>query len=801
MIFTDSTFKFFSLLQSNIRASIVKSPLHISYRYEGEDFFNAYEAIELMWKKRMSQRNVARKFEVSRSCLNEWEQSFAKYGTYGLLSRLSFVDADPRLERLVLLVKSAYVHAKSSAILTLSQALNIPGANIELICRIQRSYGYGQRQDEQDVSFYHELQKILSSVQYYKESMKEPIHDIKKRAETFLNYDKDILQHNIELFKALNFCDKKKQIRTILKQFGVHSSIFYEQKRRYLIYGIWSLVDLIHTSRRVSEKICPELELQIIEDRLMDPSLSTGMIIKELKLQCSKSNVKKIYSRWGLSVIKEAVPIRGVLSSSVSLTHKKKSSTQLSTRLLFPDLIKEANLKVNRVFSEFLKTLSFRKVPVSNPGAIIMAPFLEQLGIVESIYTYGPETLRTTEITNDIIVNVLRIIAGFPTINRYMLNSDRSVAIGAGILNKPCKSAFYRDLDEFRFHHLQKLRNDLAIRAKELNIIQGQKIAIDYHCDQSDSRYPHDVRQSKAPDKNGDLVYAHRPQLLWDSLTNSIINIAYCEGRSRAPSALYHFLEENLFKIIEPDAIDEIFADSEYTGEKQLVYLHIRSKAHITMCLKQNKKIKKWKEETIKSAHWQPYEKNYRITSLDYILPETRKNFRFVVKQNIETNEIRCFGSTNTHLSAKEILDYYHIRWPVETGIRDLIENYFLNHPIGNSPEKVELHYYCVMIARLVVDYFKSVFQEPKWQSPEGWKSVLSTIRTSIFSNQNCELSLDKSGDLLLTYLDGDPTGLKTKLKELLNSRKVSGLNKVSWWNNRSISVEIEDRYDWTTGS
>jgi hypothetical protein len=57
----------------------------------------------------------------------------------------------------------------------------------------------------------------------------------------------------------------------------------------------------------------------------------------------------------------------------------------------------------------------------------------------------------------------------------------------------------------------------------------------------------------------------------------------------------------------------------------------------------------------------------------------------------------------------------------------------------------------------------------------------LSTIRTSIFSNQNCELSLDDSGDLLLTYLDGDRQGIKKKLAEMLKQRKKIGLNRVSW--------------------
>jgi len=291
-------------------------------------------------------------------------------------------------------------------------------------------------------------------------------------------------------------------------------------------------------------------------------------------------------------------------------------------------------------------------------------------------------------------------------------------------------------------------------------------------------------------------VYAHRPQILWDSIANTIINIAYCEGRSRAPSALYKFCEENLFKIIDPAVVAEIYADSEYTGEKQLVYLTVRSEAQVTMCLKQNPKIKKWKEETIKKDCWAEYGKEYRIASQDYTLAETGKLFRFIVKQHKETGETRCFGSTHTDYSPTKILDSYHIRWPVETGIKDLIENYFLNKPTGTSPEKAEVHYYCVMLARLTIDYFRSLLCVPQWRTPEERQCVLSTIRTSIFSNQNCELSLNDSGDFLITYLDGDSHGIKRRLANLLKQRKEIGLNAVSWWGNRAVQIEIKNQFD-----
>jgi len=530
-----------------------------------------------------------------------------------------------------------------------------------------------------------------------------------------------------------------------------------------MVYGIWGLVDLVQKGQ-IGEKISPELELQIIEERLMDPSLSTSKVIKKLNLKCSRANVQKIYKRWRLSRFKKPIPIRGVVSQPIpQRIEKGLSHIERSAKARFPELIRTARLKVNDSFSRFVGWLAHRKVVISNPGAVIVAPFLEQLGVVEALHTHGPEAFRSSEITNNIIVNVMRIIAGFPSIHDYTTNSDRSVAVGAGLSLNPRKSRFYDSFDELRFEHLQRLRNDASCRARELNIIEGKEIAIDYHCDPSDSRFPADKSFSKSPDKNGDMVYAHRPQILWDSIANTIINIAYCEGRSRAPSALFKFCEENLFKIIDPDVITEIYADSEYTGEKQLIYLMIRSEADITMCLKQNPKIKKWKEETIKKGHWEDYGEDYRIASKDFILAETGKPFRFIVKQNKETDETRCFGSTHIDYSPTKILNSYHIRWPVETGIKDLIENYFLNKPTGTSPEKAETHYYCVMLARLTIDYFKSVLCVPQWRSPEDWECVLSTIRTSIFSNQNCELSLDDSGDLLLTYLDGDRHGIKKK--------------------------------------
>ncbi len=795
MILTDATWAYFVQTPFRVRSALARSQSSVPFEYEDEFFFKAYDALCNVWAGRKSQRAVADSHSISRQTLKKWETSFVDYGAVGLLPELSFVDIDPRLEQLITLIKSSRPHERASHALCLAEALQIPGADMELIRLVQRCHGYGQRMDQKDIVYFKDLQHILNSVAKQK-TRKTNMHDTKQRAKNFLNFNRDHLQQRVELIKTLFQCKKKRQIRPVLTTFGISPNRFYVLKNRYMIYGIWGLVDLVQQGR-TGEKISPELELQIIEQRLMDSSLSTTKMIKKLNLKCSKANVQKVYKRWGLSRFKSPVPIRGILARPVPVKiHKKESDMKQSVKTRMPDLIIKARLKVNPSFSRFIKTLFHRKVMISNPGALIAAPFLDQLGVVEALHTYGPGNFQPADITNNIIVNVLRIIAGFPTIHDYTMNSDRSVAIGAGLSLNPAKSRFYDSFETLRFEHLQELRNDASCRARELNIIEGKHIAIDYHCDPCESRFPRDKALSKSPDKKGDLVYAHRPQIIWDSMTNTIINIAYCEGKSRAPSALYKFCEDNLFKIIDTDVLEEIYADSEYTGEKQLVYLMIRSESDITMCLKQNPKIKKWKEETIKQEAWQDYEKDYRIATRDFILPETGKGFRFIVKQNKETLETRCFGSTHTNFSPVKILNSYHIRWPVETGIKDLIENYFLNKPTGTSPEKVEAHYYCIMLARLTIDYFRSILCCREWKSPEDWQCVLSTIRTSMFTNQNCELSRHDSGDLLLTFLDGDRYGIKTELAKRMEQRRKAGLNKVSWWGDIGVRIAIKNQYE-----
>jgi len=65
---------------------------------------------------------------------------------------------------------------------------------------------------------------------------------------------------------------------------------------------------------------------------------------------------------------------------------------------------------------------------------------------------------------------------------------------------------------------------------------------------------------------------------------------------------------------------------------------------------------------------------------------------------------------------------------------------------------------------------------------------------------QNCEVTIHESGDLLLTYLDVDPLGVKQRLKSMLLRRSQAGLNRVSWWGNCGLKIQIKDRFNFKNG-
>jgi hypothetical protein len=236
MVFTDSTHKYFTLIPFKIRAAMARLHSSVPFAYDEEPFFSAYDSLYKIWVKRKSQRAVAASLHIGKDTVKNWEDSFVKYGALGLLAKLSYMDVDAQLEKLIILIKSSRPHESASLALRLSKALQIPGASLELIRKTQRYYGYGQRMNDKDVFYYQGLQHILTSILNHKKKG-SLAHNKNNRAKTFYNFDHDPFQQRLELFKTLSQIQKKRQIRPILKRFGIHPNRYYILKDRYMLYG------------------------------------------------------------------------------------------------------------------------------------------------------------------------------------------------------------------------------------------------------------------------------------------------------------------------------------------------------------------------------------------------------------------------------------------------------------------------------------------------------------------------------------------------------------------------------------
>ena len=56
--------------------------------------------------------------------------------------------------------------------------------------------------------------------------------------------------------------------------------------------------------------------------------------------------------------------------------------------------------RINRHFELICKKMKTHAYHICDPGPFILAPFVNDLGIVQSFETYGPPKLRGKEITN-----------------------------------------------------------------------------------------------------------------------------------------------------------------------------------------------------------------------------------------------------------------------------------------------------------------------------------------------------------------------------------------------------------------
>ena len=189
--------------------------------------------------------------------------------------------------------------------------------------------------------------------------------------------------------------------------------------------------------------------------------------------------------------------------------------------------------RINRHFELICGKMKTHNYHICDPGPFILAPFVNDLGIVQSFETYGPPKLRGKEITNLAMLNVFRILAGYRRISNLSNNKDRSVALasGIGLFGSSCR--FYEDSCEFKFSQLSKMRCDLVARAKQLEIIEGLKLGFDFHFKEFYGKNALEDGIGKGPNKSGDMAAGFRPHVAFRPCCKCDHKHSLLSGRSQ----------------------------------------------------------------------------------------------------------------------------------------------------------------------------------------------------------------------------------------------------------------------------
>jgi hypothetical protein len=542
-----------------------------------------------------------------------------------------------------------------------------------------------------------------------------------------------------------------------------------------------------------------ETELSIVLHKLRHPEWSAQQIVKVLQLRCSRYAVNRVFSRWGLADRNRA-PVALDQFCPVEPVEDKPFKPLRAVYHLYSEESLLESRRINRHFDELCRKMRTHAYHLCDPGPLLLAQFVNDLGIVQAMESYGPARLRGKDLSNLALLNVFRILAGYRRINHLSDNGDRSVALASGLGMFGSRSRYYEDTLEFKFDQIHSLRCDLISRAKELGLIEGRRIAFDFHFKRFFGEHGKEKGFGKGPDKAGNLVPGFRPHVTWDLVANTILSMNYYHGGVRATAILEQYCEEQIFPLFDPRAIEEIYMDSEYTKEAGLQYFKQKRcpNGDVFLCLKKNKQIKKLIAPALVSEEgWEKHDEQDELKVIDVTLPKTGLPLRIVILRDLETRkDIRCFGSTDTNLSSTDMLQKYRYRWLIENGLKDMVYSYFLDEIYGSDPQKIEFEFYCAMVARLTYEHFLRELGGEHLHHQDGNKTTLRKMRNLLFEKHNFTLEQHSDNNFILTILDSAGNELEKRVAAMLAERMERGKNKVLWWGNRGLVLRFKNQYE-----
>jgi len=759
-------------------------------------------------------KELSIRYDITNKTIKNYLELKRKGGTISLFLEPLITTSDlipSELEKKIVILNRGGEKKSKEILNTLRKlypALKTRGFASRHINRGLSSYGLLPIQGLEDVNF-QMLQALLSSFTKLSKRRGRP------RALEQFDDPKDQIQRRLEMFRSVYYPEAGEDKRSVVeaaKICGISKAQFFNIKKPFVDFGVLGLLTM--SRGRISKhKLTPEIESKIVQHKMDDPDLSPkkclDWIYEELGVQVSRITIDNVFSfwfaqaheayrsrsRWVIEQNGREIPhvstADGVSISSGA--EQRKESTSHHYGLSFPVP------QVEMLFADIMKWLGQGNgIQISRPGLFIMAPYLRKLGIYECFETLLRQGYVSRTAFYAFIININRILGGLCTINRLEFETDLSIPLASGLGAMLSPKTIHKGLEELRAEMIHHLKLDVTRAARKLGLIKGRKSAFDFHFiifhgDDADVK-----GFSKGPTNKGICLPGHRPHIWWDLGANTIGFIYYCQGKERATKTVLPFLHTCVFEVIDPEMLEEVFMDSEYSSFDIFSYFADPEELNVdvTMCMRSNS-LRKFIADKIENGSWRPWgEKGkYEICSARVLLEDIDRTVHLVLKRKVGKTSFRIFVTTRKNLTDEELLNEYGDRWGIENGIKDLVYSYFLDQvPSNSDPVKIDAHFYCVMAAKLAVDLFIKEIGDFVANDRNNSRRTLHSLRDIFFTGKVARLNrhIDQ---FVLTYLDGTQSAAWDLLMQLQEHQETDQLAyAIPWWGGMRQIVHYESQ-------
>jgi hypothetical protein len=740
-----------------------------------------YEALRAYCADGLATEHVLEKFGLTEYEFRKSLSAFLQCGTAGLIgigSKQLTEEMPIEVERKVFVLKNARIWIPATKMVIILKGFNhyIP---VNLMRHLYASYGWAAgTKPYQEVDFLSLNLKIIRLCQLQSDSL--PV-----RASFFLAEDR--LQTLLEVFRTLGD-------RGIIKRYPGSKFSFQQNKKAFLSLGLLGLVEKARPHFRNS-KLGFKEEGWIILSKIQRPEKNESHYLKILEYKnivIDSTCLTKIFTRWRVKDFQSQ--FKGDLDRL--LGPETEDSSVGGVQELHQEPLTATPCRLDIGFISYLHELDTRPLHLASPGIFLFLPYLNRLKLYEKASVFmdvDPDNGYSW--FSLLLLNLGRILGGISSISKSCRVNELSLPFMAGLVGMPCNDTLLNGLSDISDDTLLQLRRHLTHVTRQFQLIAGKRIAFDFKMRDFTGDDVELKNIGKGPSPKRKICFpGFRPHIAWDIDTGTPISIEFRNGKARATTTVKRFIKELLHQALGDQAVEHVYIDSEYTAEH--VWNYIVDSQHglgsdLTMCIKQNKRVKKYIDSFLQTnPTWRYYDEEHTYTEQTFLIPiqNTESKLQCVLKRKESNGKLRCFGSTLKGLDSMGILKEYRARWTIENGIKDLTQNYYFDDIPGIDPRKVNVHYFIVTLARILYEMFCQDYAAAF--NADGSKKGIGTLRPEFIVGTNALLSRH-GNELVLKWVDYYPEKQHEMLQKLFEKLNESTKDGLSFLGGLKLKFEI----------